>query len=413
MEMGWEAGRQIPEKVKIEKGSAAAPGNHGKERSEPMTQDTRFPAGALEEKEDPGAAVLPKAAINREKEKSVWRLKGQMQSDSAAEPHHPVGQNHTSRTEVLSAPSLSDSSSISGAGIPATPKREEPRTVALTEHLREKDRKEITVTPSHARRGSVEQIEDSLSLQTYSSGTIGLYIPSTNAPAPFEKQDQTVNWQLGLSYGGWFGNRTNVLPYYTTEPNENSPSQIYLFPSGDTMHIFFAGSVTDKNWFLSAKKLQFDVHRTTDYGLGFRLGLLYTYNLSDDSRRIHLLPDQPGLFYYVYQGRQSTWTWELGLNYTFNRRKRLQPYLELSGFALVSQNRTYTSTAVFPEQGYEFLEKRYKWVNTRLFYGYCAGLGAQWLLTDHLSIGPKVILARQPGPPMMTIGGSIEARYRW
>lgn len=288
---------------------------------------------------------------------------------------------------------------------------------ALVENLEDKNLDKLMPVSKHRSR-TMAGIESAPILagtvrKTSSSGNLGLLLPAAVAPAPYLAPERSGNWQIGLRFGAFFGNNAEYLTYYTTMPNNTTQDQIYLFPSGDTLHLFFAGAVVEKRWRVEVPLLQLDLHRVTASGLGFRLGLTYSIIQSDDTRRTQLIPRRPGIFYYSRESKNVFWAAELGLTYTFNRPKRFQPHVGLSAFAIFSQSSNATTTAFFPDQTYELVESRYRSVSNRLLYGYYWNFGIQWFLDDRFSIGPNFTFTGLPGATSMTIGGGVEARYRW
>lgn len=232
-----------------------------------------------------------------------------------------------------------------------------------------------------------------------------------------EKQTNNGRWQLGVGIADIPGRYTGVLTYLTTDiqnaRSQNSTPTPYTFADGSTVDLYYADGVSSK----VSDNLTF--YRLSLFGnLGKGLSakgslLLGAINNKTSNALIRQVPDRPDVVYFTNSYRSLNWMGEIGLQYTFYRRQRFQPYIGLNVFQLLASS--YRSERRILAPGLNINERSNFTAGTGVISslpGYYIEFGGQYMATPKWSIGPSLIYAGAPFTQPQ-IGFGLEARYRW
>ncbi len=232
-----------------------------------------------------------------------------------------------------------------------------------------------------------------------------------------EKQTNNGRWQLGVGIADIPGRYTGVLTYLTTDiqnaRSQNSTPTPYTFADGSTVDLYYADGVSSKvSDNLSFYRLS--LFGNLGKGLSVKGSLLVgAINNKTSNALIRQVPDRPDVAYFTNSNRSLNWMGEIGLQYTFYRRQRFQPYLGLNVFQLLTSSFRNERRIVAPGLN---INERSNLVTGVDSYsslpGYYIEFGGQYMVTPKWSIGPSLIYAGAPfNEPQ--IGFGLEVRYRW
>lgn len=224
-------------------------------------------------------------------------------------------------------------------------------------------------------------------------------------------------WQLSAGLADIPGRYTGVLTYLTTEQqNANNPNQAsfpYTLADGSTLDLYYADGVSSK---ISDNLSFFRLSLFGNLGKGLSVKASLLLGVISDKTPNSLLrqvPDRPDVVYFTNSNRSFNWMGEIGLQYTFYRRQRFQPYIGLNVFQLLASSYSNERRIVAPGLN---INERSNFssgaTGSSSFPGYYIELGGQYMATPKWSIGPSLIYAGAPfNKPQ--IGFGLEVRYRW
>lgn len=222
-------------------------------------------------------------------------------------------------------------------------------------------------------------------------------------------------WQLSAGIGDIPGRYTGVLNYLTTDiQNANNPNAMpYTLADGSILDLYYSDSFTSK---ITDNLSFFRLSLFGNLGKGFSVkGSLLLGVISDKTPRslLRQIPDRPDIVYFTYSNSSFNWMGEIGLQYTFYRRQRFQPYIGINVFQLLTSSYKNERRIVAP--GLNINERSSSSTGTAGYSslpGYYIEFGGQYLATPKWSIGPSLIYAGAPfNKPQ--IGFGLEIRYRW
>lgn len=268
---------------------------------------------------------------------------------------------------------------------------------------------------TNARRVQLNKTSgQSVGMMQQQSGDFGANILGEEINA-WEKALNHGRWQLSAGIADIPGRYTAILNYLTTDiQNANSLNAMpYTLADGSTVDLYYAAGVSNK----VSDNLTF--YRLSLFGnLGKGLSakgslLLGAINNKTSNALIRQVPDRPDVVYFTNSYRSLNWMGEIGLQYTFYRRQRFQPYIGLNVFQLLASS--YRSERRILAPGLNINERSNFTAGTGVISslpGYYIEFGGQYMATPKWSIGPSLIYAGAPFTQPQ-IGFGLEARYRW
>lgn len=232
-----------------------------------------------------------------------------------------------------------------------------------------------------------------------------------------DKERSSGRWQLSAGLADIPGRYTGVLTYLTTDvQNANNPNQAsfpYTLADGSTLDLYYADGVSSK---ISDNLSFFRLSLLGNLGKGFNVKASLLLGVISDKTPNSLLrqvPDRPDVVYFTNSNRSFNWLGEVGLQYTFYRRQRFQPYIGLNVFQLLASS--YSNERRILAPGLNINERSNSSsgaTGASSLPGYYIEFGGQYLVTPKWSVGPSLIYAGAPfNKPQ--IGFGLEVRYRW
>ena len=152
-----------------------------------------------------------------------------------------------------------------------------------------------------------------------------------------------------------------------------------------------------------------------DLGKGFGIKgslLIATINDKTSNNLLNQAPNRPNVAYFTNNNRSTNLLAELGLQYTFYRRQRFQPYIGLSVFNVMANSFRSEQRFVWPGMGIDEVSSSSSSSSSTNFPGYYFEFGLQYLPAPDWSVGPSFIITGTPFvEPQFGLG--LEVRYRW
>lgn len=256
----------------------------------------------------------------------------------------------------------------------------------------------------------------SIGMMQQQSGIFGAKILGEEINAK-DKEGSSGRWQLSVGLADLPGRYTGVLTALTTDiqnaNNPNSSSFQYTLADGNTLDLYYGDSFTAK---VSDNLSFFRLSLLGDVGKGLSVkGALLLGVIRGGTPRslLRQIPDRPDVVYFTNSNRSLSWLGEIGLQYTFYRRQRFQPYIGLNVFQLLTSSFNSERRIVAPGLN---INERSDFSSGVTGYsslpGYYIEFGGQYLVTPQWSIGPSLIYAGAPLTEPL-IGFGLEVRYRW
>lgn len=221
-------------------------------------------------------------------------------------------------------------------------------------------------------------------------------------------------WQLALGAGTIPASYLGSLSYFSTQPITGVVSSPYTMADGSTIDLYYDGFIRDNN----RVSQNFNFYRLSlfrELGKGLSIkGSILIASTSDRTpgKLINQIPDRPNVAYFTNNNRGTNWMGEVGLQYTFYRRQRYQPFISLSVFNVFTNSFKSERRFVWPGMGVDEVSFTGSSVSTTNLPGYYFEIGGQFLATPSWSIGPSFVIT---GTPFVEpqLGFGLEARYRW
>lgn len=280
--------------------------------------------------------------------------------------------------------------------------------------LRQKDDTRYKSSESKVERPSAGG--QSIGMLQQQSGIFGANILGEEINAR-KKEGGSGRWQLSAGLANIPSRYTGILTYWTTDiqnaSNQSSTATPYTFSNGNTIEVYYVDGVNSKvNDNLSFYR--FSLLGNLGKGLTVRGSLLLGAIVDKTSNSlIRQIPDRPDIVYFISSSRSINWLGEVGLQYTFYRRQRFQPYIGLNVFQQLASSYKNERRIVAPGMN---INERSNFssgaIGASSLPGYYIELGGQYLVTPNWSVGPSLIYAGAPfNKPQ--IGFGLEVRYRW
>ena len=232
-----------------------------------------------------------------------------------------------------------------------------------------------------------------------------------------EKERSSGRWQLSAGIADIPGRYTGVLTSLTTDIqnaiNPNQSSFPYTLADGNTLDLYYGDSFTSK---VTDNLSFFRLSLFGNLGKGLSVkGSLLLGVIRDKTPKslLRQIPDRPDVVYFTNSNKSLNWMGEIGLQYTFYRRQRFQPYIGLNVFQLLTNSYKNERRIVAPGLNINERSNFYSGASgSSSLPGYYIELGGQYMVTPKWSIGPSLIYAGAPFTQPQ-IGFGLEARYRW
>ncbi len=230
----------------------------------------------------------------------------------------------------------------------------------------------------------------------------------------WEREKVGGRWQVALGVGTIPASYQGVLFPYSTEEIVGAFVTSYTMADGGVVDLYVDGSTIARGKVAQNFNFyRFALYRDLGKGFGLKGSLLVaTINDKTPSSLINQVPNRPDLAYFTYNSRSTNLMAELGLQYTFYRRQRFQPFLGLSVFNVMSSSFRSEQRFVWPSMGIDEVSSSSSISSSTSFPGYYFEFGMQYLPAPDWSIGPSFIITGAPFlEPQFGLG--LEARYRW
>jgi|GEM_PF-1775793 len=221
-------------------------------------------------------------------------------------------------------------------------------------------------------------------------------------------------WQLTLGIGTIPASYLGGLSYFSTQAIAGIVASPYTMADGSTIDLYYEDFIRDNNRISQNFNFyRLSLFRELGKGLSIK-GSILLASTSDRTpgKLINQIPDRPNVAYFTNKNRGTNWMGEVGLQYTFYRRQRYQPFVALSVFNVFTNSFKSERRFVWPGMGVDEVSFSGSSVSTTNLPGYYFEIGGQFLATPNWSIGPSFVIT---GTPFVEpqLGFGLEARYRW
>ncbi|MBX2875546.1 MAG: hypothetical protein KTR30_25740 [Saprospiraceae bacterium] len=230
----------------------------------------------------------------------------------------------------------------------------------------------------------------------------------------WEQEKVGGRWQVALGIGTIPASYQGVMFFYSTDEIVGVFSTPYTRSDGSIIDLY-----PDINSTVRGNVAQnFNFYRLAlyrDLGKGFGIKgsfLIATINDKTSSNLLNQAPNRPNVAYFTSNSRSTNLMAELGLQYTFYRRQRFQPYIGLSVFNVMVNSLRSERRFAWPGMGIDEVSSSSSSTSSTNFPGYYFELGMQYLPAPNWSVGPSFIITGTPFvEPQFGLG--LEVRYRW
>ena len=230
----------------------------------------------------------------------------------------------------------------------------------------------------------------------------------------WERERISGRWQAAFGVGTIPASYQGVLLYYSTEEMVDAFKGAITRPDGSVLDFYTDGTTTARGKVAQNFNFyRFAVYRDLGKGFGIK-GSLLIATINDKTPRslINQIPSRPDVVYFTNNSRSTNLLAELGLQYTFFRRQRFQPYIGLSVFNVMANTYRNELRFVWPSMGIDEVSTATSTTSSTNFPGYYFEFGMQYLPAPNWSVGPSFIITGTPFvEPQFGLG--LEVRYRW
>ena len=262
--------------------------------------------------------------------------------------------------------------------------------------------------PSKPTKSPMTTMQTMLGAPVYGSTILGEEI---NA---WERERISGRWQAAFGVGTIPASYQGVLLYYSTEEMVDAFKGAITRPDGSVLDFYTDGTTTARGKVAQNFNFyRFAVYRDLGKGFGIK-GSLLIATINDKTPRslINQIPSRPDVVYFTNNSRSTNLLAELGLQYTFFRRQRFQPYIGLSVFNVMANTYRNELRFVWPSMGIDEVSTATSTTSSTNFPGYYFEFGMQYLPAPNWSVGPSFIITGTPFvEPQFGLG--LEVRYRW
>lgn len=221
-------------------------------------------------------------------------------------------------------------------------------------------------------------------------------------------------WQVAVGLGTIPASYQGVLFYYSTEQIPAVFTTEHTLADGSVIELYADGQNTARGKVAQNFNFyRFALYRDLGKGFGVKGGLLISTIIDKTPNSLlNQVPNRPDIAYFTNNNRSTIIIAELGLQYTFYRRQRFQPFLGLSVFNVMASSFRRERRFIWPGMDIEEVSTSSNSFSRTNFPGYYLEVGMQYLPAPNWSIGPSVIIS---GTPFVEpqLGFGIEARYRF
>lgn len=313
------------------------------------------------------------------------------------------------RTPVIS-PTPALPSIAAESGQESTVQSTTSRSVVSTSgHQKRSNRKPYPRSaPAKPTKSPMTTMQTMLGAPVYGSTILGEEI---NA---WERERISGRWQAAFGVGTIPASYQGVLLYYSTEEIVDAFKGSVTLSDGNVLDIYTDGTTSARGKVAQNFNFyRFAVYRDLGKGFGIKGSLLIaTIDDKTPRRLINQIPSRPDVVYFTNNSRSTNLLAELGLQYTFLRRQRFQPYIGLSVFNVIVNTYRNELRFVWPSMGIDEVSTATSTTSSTNFPGYYFEFGMQYLPAPNWSVGPSFIITGTPFvEPQFGLG--LEVRYRW
>ncbi len=227
---------------------------------------------------------------------------------------------------------------------------------------------------------------------------------------PKADRNPLSQWQVSFSFlmDYNFFKFPAALSYYSTDIQPDDDIHSFSLPSGRQIDTKFGGSITNERTKLaSAYKLS--LQKQFPSGFNVRAGIAYYPIRFRNDNFADELPNDINIFYSTVDSRTHTLRGELAVQYTFLKRKRLQPFLGATyQFGITNVFRSTLSYHLPRENFIESTVYRGSFPGNGISSTLGADFGFQYLLLPKVSVGPVFNI-----DSFSDFAWGIESRFRW
>lgn len=276
------------------------------------------------------------------------------------------------------------------------------------------DAKKRSARKPYSRPGQQQTNSASTTMQTmlgarvYGSTILGEEI---NA---WEGEKIGGRWQVALGVGTIPASYQGVMFFYSTDEIVDVFSTPYTRQDGTIIDLYpDINSTARGNVAQNFNFYRLALYRDLGKGFGVKGSMLIaTINDKTSSNLINQAPNRPNVAYFTNNSRSTNLMAELGLQYTFYRRQRFQPYIGLSVFNVMATSFRSERRFVWPGMGIDEVSISSSGSSNTNFPGYYFEFGMQYLPAPEWSVGPSFVITGTPFvEPQFGLG--LEVRYRW
>lgn len=403
-----EAPSTLVVKAKAKTANAAIKEVSSTHAEEIVATDETLEDSTVPVKEAKAVGVTVRSAQNQESQLERIEISARVEK-ATNEPSQPVPENLAEQLPALAVPAKASNRSAE-----KIEKKELLNKVVGPVNPRKTDAIRYNFSASKGDRPSSGG--QSIGTMQQQSGIFGANILGEEINAR-DKERSSGRWQLSVGIADIPGRYTGVLTSLTTDiQNANNPNQSsfpYTLADGNTLDLYygdsFSAKVTDNLSFFRLSLLG-------NLGKGLSVkGSLLLGVIRDKTPKslLRQIPDRPDVVYFTNTNRSLNWMGEIGLQYTFYRRQRFQPFIGLNVFQLLASSYSNERRILAPGLN---INERSNFssgaTGSSSLPGYYIEFGGQYLVTPKWSVGPSLIYA---GAPLTQpqIGFGLEVRYRW
>ena len=276
------------------------------------------------------------------------------------------------------------------------------------------DAKKRSARKPYPRPGQQQTNSASTTMQTmlgarvYGSTILGEEI---NA---WEREKVGGRWQVALGVGTIPASYQGIMFFYSTDEIIGAFTTPYTMSDGNVIDLYAdVNSTVRGNVSQNFNFYRLALYRDLGKGFGVKGSLLIaTINDKTSNRLLNQAPNRPNVAYFTNNNRSTNLMAELGLQYTFYRRQRFQPYIGLSVFNVMANSFRSEQRFVWPGMGIDEVSSSSSSTSSTNFPGYYFEFGMQYLPAPEWSVGPSFIITGTPFvEPQFGLG--LEVRYRW
>lgn len=250
-------------------------------------------------------------------------------------------------------------------------------------------------------------------LPIYSDG-VGAYVGAKLRPDPgvwLLKGGEKGRWEIGLEAFYSPGSFTGFINRYTTEAPSPPVTPEILIVDGNSELLYFDGSETE-DFRTSIPLFRLTLNRQTRSGFRYGIGLVYFNETLDLSSKVQSLSAaEPQVFFQGFFSRTSYLLGNVNLGYTFLRRRRIQPFVEIGASMTVRESVAFESYIYRDSR--KSVQTSAEIVNGFGTYNLIiphASIGAMYRLNERFSVGLSIAPVLTPAV-QLPVNVGAQVRY--